>query len=104
MPELDEQDKDKHQPSIQANKENATSSSLSSGGSVIVDKVNEPLRAALDAYNSQIPPLTEIPKKLQEYLNLREEKVRLAIHQNMIQDTQIMFEGPPSIIKRGPIS
>ena len=62
--ELNEQAKDKHQPTIQANKEYAVSSSLSSGGSVIVDKVNEPLRAALDAYNSRIPPLIKIPKIL----------------------------------------
>ena len=46
----------------------------SSGGSVIVDRVNEPLKAALDAYNSRITPQTEIPKKLQEYPNLKEEK------------------------------
>ena len=104
MAELDEQAQDKHEPAIQANKENATSSSPSSGGSVIVDKVNETLQAALDAYNSRIPPLTEIPKKLQEYPNPREEKVRLAVHQNMIKDTQTMLEGPPPIIKRGPIS
>ena len=46
-----------------------TSLSQSSGGSVIVDKVHEPLQAALDAYNDWITPLTEIPKELQEYPN-----------------------------------
>ena len=70
-----------------ANDERAVSSTPSSGGSIIVDKVNEPLRAALDAYNSRIPPLTEIPKKLQEYPNPQEEKVRLAVHQDIIRDT-----------------
>ena len=45
----------------------------SSGGSVIiVDKVHEPLQAALDAYNSCVTHFTEIPKKLQEYPNPRE--------------------------------
>ena len=70
------------------------SSSESSGGSVIVDKVNETLRAALDAYGQRITPLTEIPKKLQEYPNPREEKIRLAVHQKMVRDTQTTFEGP----------
>ena len=79
------------------------SSSESSGGSVIVDKVNETLRAALDAYGQRITPLTEIPKKLQEYPNPREEKIRLAIHQEMVRDAQTTFEGPPPVIKRGPV-
>ena len=42
------------------------------GGSVIVDKMNKPLQAALDAYNNRVTPLTEIPKKLQEFPNPRE--------------------------------
>ena len=57
------------------------SSKPSSGGSVIVDRVNEPFNAALDAYNNHITPQTEIPKKLQEYPNPKEEKERLAAHQ-----------------------
>ena len=47
------------------NKETAVGSTESSeGGSVVIDKVHEHLQAALDAYNSRITPLTEIPKKL----------------------------------------
>ena len=42
----------------------SNSSKTSSGGSVIVDKVLEPLQAALDAYNSRIATLQELPKKL----------------------------------------
>lgn len=81
------------------------SSSESSGGSVIVDKVNETLRAALEAYNERIPPLTELPKKLQEYPNPRgEEKICLAVHQEMVRDTQTTFEGPPPAIRKGPVS
>lgn len=34
----------------------------SEGGSVIVDRVHEPLQAALDAYSRRITSLTEIPK------------------------------------------
>ena len=49
-------------------------------GSVIVDKVNEQLQATLDAYNSRVTPLIEIPQKIQEYPNPKEEKVRLAIN------------------------
>ena len=49
--------------------EDKESTKPSSGGSVIVDKVNESLQTALDAYNSRVTPLTEIPKKLQEYPN-----------------------------------
>ena len=52
----------------------------SSSGFVIVDKVNEPLQATLDAYNSRITPLTKIPKKVQEYPNPKEKKVRLVVH------------------------
>ena len=81
-----------------------TSLSQSFGGLIIVNKIHEPLQAALDAYNDRITPLTEIPKKLQEYPNPREEKVRLAIHQELIRDTQTMLEGPPPAIKRGPVS
>ena len=64
------------------NKEPAqTSTEPSEGGSVVIDKVHEHLQAALDAYNSRITSLTEIPKKLQEYPNPREEKVNLSLHQ-----------------------
>ena len=80
------------------------SSSKGSGGFVIVDKVNETLRAALDAYSQHITPLTKIPKKLQEYPNPRKERVRLAVHQEMVRDAQTMYGGPPPIIKQGPVS
>ena len=62
------------------------------------------LQAALDAYNNQITPLTEIPKKLQEYPNPVEEKVRLAVFQQLIQETQSTLEGPPQPIRQGPVS
>ena len=74
--------------------EDKESTKPSSRGSVIVDKVNESLEAALDAYNSQVTPLIEIPKKLQEYPNPIEKKVRLAVVQQLIQDTQSTLEGP----------
>ena len=43
--------------------------SQSFGGLVLADKVDEPLRVALDAYNDHVTPLTKIPRKLQEYPN-----------------------------------
>ena len=52
------------------NKESAQASTeTSEGGSVVIDKVHEHLQAALDAYNSRITSLPDIPKKLQEYPN-----------------------------------
>ena len=80
------------------------STETSEGGLVVIDKVHEHLQAALDAYNSRITSLIEIPKKLQEYPNPREEKVRLALHQQMIRDTQTMLEGPPRAMRRGKAS
>ena len=47
----------------------AASMSQSSRGSIKADKVHEPLRVALDAYNDCVTPLIEIPRKLQEYPN-----------------------------------
>ena len=75
-----------------------------SGGSVLVEKLNEPLDAALQAYESRITALTELPKKLQEYPNPREEKINLSVHQQLIRDTQTLLEGPPPTYKRGPAS
>ena len=43
----------------------------------------------------------EIPKKLQEYPNPHEEKVNLAVHQQIIQDTQAILEGRPKPILKG---
>ena len=54
--------------------------------------------------NDQIAPLTEIPKKLLKYPNLREEKVRLAIHQELIRYTQTILKGQRLAIKEGPMS
>lgn len=71
------------------NKEEAKESTEpSEGGPVAIDKVHEHLQATLDTYNSWITPLTVIPKKLQEYPNPREEKVRLAVG----NDTWSVFE------------
>ena len=65
--------------------------------------MNEPFYAIRKAYESCITAMTEIPKKLQEYPNPREEKVHLAVHQQKIWETQAMLEGMPQPILRGPI-
>ena len=49
-----------------------------------------------------IAALEELPKKLQEYPNPREEKINLAMHQQSIRDTQTLWEGPPPVISRKP--
>ena len=64
----------------------APNQDLASSGSMIVDRVNEPLQVALDTYNSCINPFMEIPKKLKEYPNPRKENVRLVVHQQLIGD------------------
>lgn len=64
-----------------AQKEQVSDSEKNSGGSVLVEKVNEPLDAALQAYESRLTPLTKLPKKLQEYPNPRAEKINLVVHQ-----------------------
>ena len=46
----------------------------------------------------------ELPKKLQESPNPREEKINLVVDQQIIRETQSTFEGPPPAITRGPIS
>ena len=90
---------------VEKEKDEAKESTPSSSGElVIVDKVHEPLQEALDAYNSRVTPLTEIPRKLQEYPNPREEKVKLVVHQQLIGDTQTMLEGPTLAITRGHVS
>ena len=86
----------------QPSNEGKESTKPSSGGSIIVKKVNESLQVALDAYNNLITPLTEIPKKFQEYPNPVVEKVRLAVFQQLIRDTQSTLEGPPPPIKQEP--
>ena len=87
-----EQEKPQEQPAMPNDRE---SSKPSSGGSVIVGKVNESSRGVLDAYNACITPQTKIPRKLQEYPNAREEKERLIASRQLIEDTQAQLEGPP---------
>ena len=80
--------------------EEPSSSQPSSGGSVIVEKLYEPLDAARKAFESRITETIILPKKLQEYPNPIEEKKRLASYQRLVQDTQTIWEGPQPKWKR----
>ena len=84
--------------------EEPSSSQPSSGGSVIVEKLYEPLDAARKAFGSRITKTMILPKKLQEYPNPIEEKERLASYQRLVQDTQTKWEGPLTIMEKGQIS
>ena len=70
---------------------------VSSGGSILVEKVNEHLDAIRMAHESCLAAQMEIPKKLQEYPNPLEEKVNLAVHMQMIRETQAILEGRPKL-------
>ena len=75
---------------------------VSDGGSVLVERVNERLDAIRMSYKNSYAAEVEIPKKLQEYPNPREEKMNLVVHQQIIRETQTMLEGRPKPILRGP--
>ena len=73
-------------------------SKVSEGGFVLVERVNEHLDAIRMAHENCYAAQVEIPKKLQEYPNPREEKVNLVVHQQIIRDTQAILEGQPKPI------
>ena len=72
----------------------STSRDTDSGGSVLVDKVNETLESILKAYEKRLTTDTTIPPKLKEYPNPIQEKVNLVRNHALIRDTQTMWEGP----------
>ena len=91
-------------PNKHMQQEEPSSSQPSSGGSVIVEKLYEPLDVARKAFGSRIMETMILPKKLQEYPNPIEEKERLASCQRLVQDTQTKWEGPLSKMEKGTIS
>lgn len=74
----------------------STSKDTDSGGSILVDKVNETIEAILKAYEKRLSANTPIPPKLKEYPSPVQEKVNLIRNHALIKDTQTMLEGPPS--------
>ena len=65
-----------------------TTSKTSSGGSVLLEKVNENLETLLKAFEGRISKETILPENLQEYPNPIEEVHRLARHVKLIRDAQ----------------
>ena len=86
-------------------KEQASTSSSSShkGGSVLLEKNNEPIEAALRAYDSRLAAQLDLPEKLRLYPNAREEKARMFAGRPLIRETQTMMEGPLPVVSKGPI-
>ncbi|MCO5584477.1 hypothetical protein L7F22_038405 [Adiantum nelumboides] len=58
----------------------------------------------MDALNSRIATWDDLPQKLKEYPNPHEEKINLALHQQLIREAQSMLKGPPLPIGCGPMS
>ena len=75
-------------------------SKTSSGGSILLEKVNENLESLLKAFEGRISKETVLPDNLQNYPNLIEESHRLAKHMKLIRDTQTQWEDPPIAINR----
>ena len=75
-------------------------SKTSSGGSVLLEKVNENLESLLKAFEGRISKETVLPDNLQDYPNPIEESHRLAKHMKLIRDTQTQWEAPPIVINR----
>ena len=80
-----------------------SSSSSHKGGSVLIDKVNEPIEAALRAYGDRLAAQEGLPEKLKQYPNPREEKVRMMAGRHLIAETQTIMEGPLPVLPKGPI-
>ena len=70
-----------------------SSSSSHEGGLALIDKKYEPSEAAIRAYKSRIAALLDLPDKLKQYPNAREEKAQLAVNRQRILETQTMIEG-----------
>ena len=75
-------------------------SKTSSGGSILLEKVNENLESLLKAFEGRISKETVLPNNLQNYPNPIEESHRLAKHMKLIRDTQTQWEAPPIVINR----
>ena len=68
----------------------------------MIDKKYEPLEAAVRAYASRIEAQLELPKKLKQYPNAREEKTQLEANCQQIWEAQTMMDGPLPIQSNGP--
>ena len=83
-------------------KARTSASSSQEGESILIEKKYEPLEAAIRAYKSRVEAQLDLPKKLKQYPNAREEKVQLETNRQQIWDAQTMMEGPVPIEPKGP--
>ena len=60
----------------------------------MIEKKSKPLEAAIQAYESRLAAQLDLPNKLKQYPNAREEKAKLAVNHQCILETQTMIEGP----------
>lgn len=74
-------------------------SKTSSGGSILMEKVNENLEALLKDFEGHIKLDTSLPNNLQEYPNPIQEKECLDENLRLIQETQTAVKMPPAMIE-----
>ena len=65
------QDASAQEPSKKMSHNAKLTSDESSGGLVLIDKIFEPLQAALDAYTNILAAQQDLPQKVKEYPNPR---------------------------------
>ena len=81
-----------------------TSSSSNKGGSVTIDKIDDPLKAIKIAMDNRVAMKEKLPKELAKYPCAIEEAAQLQFHQKVIEHNQALLEGPPPklVHKRPP--
>ncbi len=73
------------------------------GGSVTIDQVDDPLRAAKLAMEGRVALKEKLPTKLTEYPCAVEEAANLQFHRRLVEYNQELLEGPPpSMIHKLP--
>ena len=79
-------------------------SSSDKGGSVTIDKIDDPLLAMKIAMDNRVAMKEKLPKELAEYPCAVEESAQLQFHQKRIEHNQALLEGLPTklVHKRPP--
>lgn len=84
------QRKEKHQEEVED--KNASKKGIIEGGTVLVEKVYEPLQAILDACEARLRPNQTNKDRLRTYPDPKIKKHRLNVLQKMIQVTQSLLD------------
>ena len=78
-------------------------SSLDKGGSVTIDKLDDPLQAVKIAMDNRVAMKENLPKELAEYPCAVEESAQLQFHQKLIEHNQALLEElPPRLVHKLP--